>query len=246
MAVAVKQKRVRRKDPNGARIFAVGDIHGCYDALLQIITKIENYERAENDTVVFLGDYVDKGPDSKKVLDFLMHYQAEDPEHVKVLMGNHDFHFATFGKNWIKKNWGRITLESYIDKNTTKYYMGKSFQNYDAKKIAEHRAFIKSMPYYWETKHFLFVHAGIDPEKEMWEQSPKTMLFIREKFLKGEIDSGHKYIVHGHHKLEDGKVRFGKNRINVDTACYATGVLSCVVLDAEKGEPIEVLQTKVK
>ncbi len=248
MAVPMTKKTTRRYDPAGGRIFAVGDIHGEYDKLVEMVGLIESYERASNDKVIFLGDYVDKGPDSCKVVDFLINYQKEDPENVIILMGNHDYHFATFSKKWATKDFSKPTIESYRRTNWNKRSLVEEYwYPIDTLKIKEHRAFLKGLPQSYKTdkSNFFFCHAGIDPDKETWEQDPKTLMFIREKFTKAaEIDSGYKYIVHGHHKLENGKVDIRHNRINVDTACFATGVLSCVVLDDNTGEVVEVLQTK--
>ena len=145
MAVEVNKKVERRIDPDSTRVFAVGDIHGKFESLVDIVGKIESYERAANDFVVFLGDYVDKGPDSKKVLDFLINYQKDDPEHVKLLMGNHDHHFVEFSKKYPTKEWAQPTIKSYIldDKKTTYGINRKEFFKLDSLKIKEHRKFLK-------------------------------------------------------------------------------------------------------
>lgn len=243
MAVPVTQKTLRRVDPNGGRLFVIGDIHGRLDKLKEMFDLIEQHPRASNDKVILLGDYSAKGPDTKGVLDFLLEQKSIDSDSVVTLMGNHDYHFATFSEDWFKSDVGKTVLKSYVDTPKTKRYESLTWVPYDNNKIRLHRKFIKSMPSMLVTKKFVFTHAGIDPTKEVWEQKPKTVMFIRDKFLNSEIDCGYT-VVHGHTPTPNNKIQVTKNRINLDTSCYKTGILSCVVLDDNSGDIKEYIQTK--
>jgi serine/threonine protein phosphatase 1 len=202
-------------------IYAVGDIHGEL-AMLQAMLGLIEHDAAtcEGDhEIVFLGDYIDRGPDSKGVVALLKDGPLPFP--ATCLMGNHED--MCLGDNlplWLG-NGGRKTLESYggqIDPG--------------------HAEWMAARPISHRIGQWLFVHAGIDPDKSLADQDRETMLWIRGRFQihRGDYESG-TVIVHGHTPNLDGP-EIMANRINVDTgACYG-GALSCAVLSAASLERI--------
>lgn len=198
-------------------IFAIGDSHGCVDELRALLGKIDP---KPGDTVVFLGDYIDRGPDSKGVIDVVRGYQ---PEGVRVvaLKGNHEdmMERALLDKNlleWWYRNGGEATVQSY----------GGSIPE-DA------RAWCRALPLTYRADGHFFCHAGVHPNATLDEQDEESLLWIRSKFLLSRKDFGAR-IVHGH--TPSDKVEVEPNRINVDTGCVYGGHLTAVVLG--KGEPV--------
>lgn len=196
------------------RLLAVGDIHGCLERLEALLEKVEP---TENDAVVFLGDYINRGPDSKGVIDFLLDFKTRVPS--VFLLGNHEKMFLDYISNDSPSflfNGGDKTLENY---NCP-----------DLRHIPqEHLAFFSELYPYYETDNFIFVHAGLRPGILLRDQDINDLVWIRDEFLYSEYDWG-KTIVYGHTKNRMPILL--KNRIGLDTGCvYSTedgyGRLSC-------------------
>src|SRR5699024_10115529 len=158
------------------RILAISDIHGELELFTQLLKKV-NYKPKE-DELILLGDYIDRGPDSAGVLEKVRELKAQG---ALVLRGNHDQMMldAYQGKEkawdrWIR-NGGQATLESY-DPETD----GDSLP--DTEDFKRHIKLIESLPYYYETDDYIFVHAGIQPGKTAQETDPHELIWIREKF----------------------------------------------------------------
>jgi serine/threonine protein phosphatase 1 len=186
---------------------------------------------------VFLGDYIDRGPDSKGVLDRLISYRISRP--AVCLMGNHEAFLCEFLKNPdVLSDWGRYggldTLLSYglapTMKNQGQEYR-KLASDLDRLLPSSHREFLSSLKKYFICGDFFFVHAGVRPGISLTEQSEDDLLWIREDFLLCE-DEFDKVIVHGHTPVLEPDVR--PNRINIDTGAYATGRLTCLVLESDQ------------
>lgn len=197
-------------------IYAIGDSHGCAVELVELLGKIAP---RRGDTVVFLGDYIDRGPDSKGVVDIVRSYA---PSGVKVvtLKGNHEDMMLQVSRNrslsdWWLRNGGNTTLASY----------GGTIP-------ADVLEWADKLPLKYAEGGYLFVHAGVDPDHPLDEQDEEALLWIRAKFLRSNKDYGVR-IVHGHTPNDDPEVE--PNRINVDTACCYGNKLTCAVLT--KGEP---------
>jgi serine/threonine protein phosphatase 1 len=172
--------------------------------------------------IVMLGDYIDRGPDSAGVLNTVIRKRAVMGRNRFIaLMGNHEDMAINNDYGWMM-NGGRETLASYIDGEMT----------------LEHREFIKTLPKYYETKNHIFVHAGIDDEVSMDQQTDINLLWRRYPALHGPIID--KTLVHGHTPVR--KVEYGKNRINIDTACVFGGNLTVAKFDVEKTEPVDFFQ----
>lgn len=217
------------------RTFAISDIHGEYDKFTRLLEKIA-YDSTK-DELVLLGDYVDRGPDSKRVLEKVMQLQEEG---AIVLRGNHEelMISSTEGDEAATKVWltygGVETLASYGIEAATDHVIFPT-----APVFKKHLDFIQTLAYYYETEEFIFVHAGVDPELPLAETPPSVLAWIRGKFH--DHYNGEKTVVFGHtptprlHKEENPNVYFGDNNIiGIDGgACYG-GQLNC--LEVQSGE----------
>ena len=196
--------------PNG-RLFAVGDIHGCLNELEELLDQVSP---TPDDQVVFLGDYVDRGPDSAGVILFLMAFRKEHPQTV-LLRGNHEQMFLDYLAGSDPANFlfngGTKTLSSY--------------QTRELWPIPdEHKRFVEELDYYYETEDFIFVHAGLRPEVPLAEQTPEDMLWIRREFISSDYDWG-KTVVYGHTPLQEPHQE--GRRIGLDTGCVYGRTLTC-------------------
>ena len=230
--------------PDGEVIYAIGDIHGRDDLLAGLHATIAEELSAETPqarqaTIVYLGDYVDRGRDSRAVIDRLLDSPVPGAKSV-FLKGNHEDAMLRFlagqesSESWLTIG-GGATVRSY----------GVSLKSADgaavphaairaqlAEAIPErHLTFLKSLTLTHEAGDYLFVHAGIRPGLPFEDQSPRDLLWIRSEFLTSKRNHG-KIVVHGH--SSGGNTVVKRNRICVDTAAYATDCLSCVVLEGQK------------
>ncbi|MCE6074187.1 metallophosphoesterase family protein [Agrobacterium vitis] len=221
-------------DPKAfSAIYAVGDVHGCYAELLEAECRILNDASAIDGPklIVMLGDYVDRGPSSRRVIDHLMAPLAPGFERVS-LCGNHDDVFCHFlddpsaGRRWLDFG-AAATLYSYgIDIEHALHQAGsfKGLSTELARAIPEsHYAWLKSLPVMLKVGQFLFVHAGLKPGIALESQADEDLMWIREPFL-GRGPELPYTVVHGHTPTDT--VTFGKNRIGIDTGAYASGRLA--------------------
>jgi serine/threonine protein phosphatase 1 len=225
--------------PEGFRVYAVGDVHGRLDLLRKLWAMIET-DAANTDlrkVVVFVGDYVDRGHDSKGVIDFLLEAKLDGGD-IVCLRGNHDqavLDFvadADFYRSW-KPFGAPETLLSYgvmPPKFDDEAEFESARNEFVSKCPPEHFNFLESLPYCYELGGYFFVHAGVRPGIPLKEQDPQDMLWIRDEFLFSR--SGfEKVIVYGHTPVEQAGLR--GNRIGIDTGAYATGRLSAAVLEGQ-------------
>jgi serine/threonine protein phosphatase 1 len=224
--------------PSDLRIYAVGDIHGRLDLLDALLVRIRA-DIALHPTVrpvyVFLGDYVDRGPSSRETIDRLIEH-GETSESV-FLKGNHEqIALKCLSDRGLFDQWLRLggleTLMSY----------GLPLEALNAKQTVElqsafhsalpqkHFRFFRDLQNSFACGDFFFVHAGVKPTIELSLQSVSDLLWIRDEFLSSSCDFG-KIIVHGHTPVSE--VQVGPNRINIDTGAFATGRLTCLVLENE-------------
>jgi len=228
--------------PDGERIYAIGDIHGRLDLLQMLVEAIEGEQRSQptlRPTVVFLGDYVDRGPHSFGVIDWLLGRPLPDFDRVH-LRGNHEDWFESFrsdtsvGPSWFYCG-GVETLASYGvraeqgEANPARLIGLQA--DLAAALPASHRAFLRDLEAYRAIGGYLFVHAGVRPGVPLAEQSLDDLLWIRDTFLHSSVDHGH-IVVHGHTIVNEAQIC--PNRIGIDTGAFATNVLTCLVLEAER------------
>jgi serine/threonine protein phosphatase 1 len=226
--------------PEGVRVYAVGDIHGRLDLLRQLHRSIEEDAQGHlpaRNIAVYLGDYIDRGPDSRGVVEFLIAEPLPVFE-CHHLCGNHDAWLLKFldgidsGVDWMF-NGGDVTLESY-GVELGAFGLGGDLENTRRELAARlpdhHAAFFRGLALSHVVGDYLFVHAGIRPGVPIDAQDPDDLMWIREEFLGSVADHG-KIVVHGH--TPDHQVQVKENRIGIDTAAYATGRLTCLVLEGD-------------
>ena len=237
---SMSRKRPRPQVPDGTRIYAIGDIHGRVDILDDMFKRIDT-NIASNPTPqsieVFLGDYIDRGPASREVLDRLI---ARKHTHRTVfLKGNHETYISNFVANpSILKEWqhlgGLETLMSYGISPSINAGTAAQLQLAAAFDLAlpeSHRRFLGDLKLSYTCGDFFFVHAGVRPGIPLEKQREKDLLWIRHEFLLCE-DNFSKVVVHGHTPVPQLDIR--PNRINIDTGAYATGNLTCLMLEGDQ------------
>lgn len=214
-------------------IYAIGDIHGCLKALKELVAQLP---LKAGDEVVFLGDYIDRGPDSKGVLDYLL--QNKQPGW-HFLRGNHEQMLLEWlgtpnplaAANWLL-NGGHQTLQSYVPKEKLDEVRGEGAHILLQSYIPHtHVEFLNALPYTYETRDFYFCHAGINLDKPLGAQEPDDLLWIRRKFIQDPRPTP-KLVVHGHTPVES--VDLTRDRINLDTGCVYGNFLTALALPDKK------------
>ena len=224
-------------------IFAIGDIHGCLKQLTSLLDKIFNHFNfnKKNDLLVYLGDYIDRGPNSKDVINHILKLQKEKVNSI-FLMGNHEQIMIDFVFNKINNlrywlNLGtdqtfksyKIEIAEFIKDGFEDDKMDK-LRNVLLNKLSnEHIHFLKNLKLSHSMGKYLFVHAGINPEKALKDQVKKDFLWSRSDQFFDKNFKFEQIIVHGH-TPEKEVINF-PYRINIDTGCFFSGKLSCVHLN---------------
>jgi len=213
-------------------IVAIGDIHGCFDKLQALLEARKRAFSGALTQLVLVGDYIDRGPRSRDVIEYLIHAQSNRAERIVCLRGNHEdmlIRAADRGRSdrdlmtwW--GNGGEQTLESYG-------------VNDPSDLPAEHLDWMRSLPLQTRDQHRLFVHAGIRPGVALSFQSAEDLLWIREPFLSSEEDHG-VLVVHGHTPTRSREPDLRTNRLNIDTGAGFGGPLTAAVFSDEIVAPL--------
>lgn len=233
-------RRDRSGGPKGQRAYAVGDIHGRLDLLDELLGQIAGdnlARRRARTTIVFLGDLIDRGPQSAGVIERLRTYRPAFAQTV-FLMGNHEEVLLRIlaGEtdvlpNWLKFGGAECALSYGIDPVDLQCRDRASALKILRRAIPkEHVSFLSSFVDTASFGRYLFVHAGIRPGVELDEQLPQDLRWIRFPFLDDESDHG-SIVVHGHTISRQIDVR--DNRIGLDTGAYTTGVLSAIGIEGD-------------
>ncbi len=225
--------------PDNSRIYAVGDIHGRADLLRRLHDLIRADAAPFHDhrkAIVYLGDYIDRGPSSPEVLDTLVTSSLPGFETV-YLKGNHEdlalrfLDDAQIGLNWVMIG-GDATLMSYGAADGLRLRGSVDFETIQKKfqeKLPQgHLEFLQKLGSFHVEGDYMFVHAGVRPGRPIKDQDEMDMLWIRDDFLQSTADHG-RVVVHGHNITHEPDVR--PNRIGIDTGAFATGRLTCLVLE---------------
>ena len=232
----------------GQTVYAVGDIHGRADLLLKLITKIEAdisaLPEGQKASLIFLGDYIDRGFHSREVIEALLSLNLPNVDTV-YLAGNHEdmlLHFLDDPANgglWLGVG-GLAALASYgvyVAEDSDVDALVQASNELKDKMPASHLEFLQNLEEHHQIGDYYFVHAGLRPDVPLAVQRREDKLGIRREFTKSDFDFGCK-VVHGHTGVRKPEVR--PNRIAVDTGAFATGILTAAVL---QGDDISFIST---
>lgn len=234
--------------PEGERYYVVGDIHGRLDLYSALVDAIENDIAAQDPVdvrIILLGDLVDRGADSAGVIRLSRKWQKT--RNIRILAGNHEEMFLqSFDDQDVLRHFlkhgGRETLLSYG-------IPSKQFNALSVEELHEKlpdivpqkdRDYLAAFEEMIIAGDYVFVHAGIDPERPLDKQKRRDMLWIRDRFLKHEGPLP-KVVVHGHTIFDDIQDR--GSRIGVDTGAFRTGVLTALVLEGDSKRAIKAVET---
>jgi len=245
-----ERNRQRPRLEEGTRVYAVGDVHGRMDLLEGVLSHIDadRTAAAPNRVVeIFIGDYVDRGPSSRAVLDRLA--KRVQTHGTVLLRGNHEDLLLQFlSEPTMLAEWQRLgglqTLLSYGLKPPINAWTAQQIELAAEFRRAlpdAHKALLRNMPSSFTCGDFLFVHAGLRPGVPIAEQSEQDLLWIRDDFLLSKADFG-KFVVHGHTPVVEPDLR--SNRINIDTGAYATGRLTCIRIEHDQLSATSVTPAK--
>ena len=235
--------------PEGVRVYVVGDIHGRLDLLMALHGDIQEdgKDDADRKVIVYVGDYVDRGDDSKKVIDELLQHPLPEFESF-YLKGNHEDALLRFLENPdVARDWfsfgGAATVYSYGVPIPAGIRTDEQLQTIQtAFRIAlpeAHLRFLSDLQLCYEIGDYFCVHAGIKPGQALDRQQPEDMMWIRDEFLDSDKLHG-KVIVHGHSITDVPDVQ--ENRIGIDTGAYYSNRLTCLVLE---GNTRRFLETSI-
>jgi serine/threonine protein phosphatase 1 len=213
--------------------YAIGDIHGCLDKLRDLVNRCRQDAGTQPAKFVFLGDYIDRGADSRGVVEFLIDLQSQQPSQTICLAGNHEelalaaLH-AGQHEIWLRNGAGE-TLRSY----------GVSSA---AELPSDHIEWLQCLHDLHDDGRRLFVHAGINPLRPLDQQHAHDLHWIREPFLSDERDHG-RLIVHGHTPQQTGVPDQRRNRLNLDTAAVFGRPLTAAAFNDQTTAPLRFLQS---
>jgi serine/threonine protein phosphatase 1 len=217
--------------------FAIGDVHGCFDKLQALLLTCDRARAGRKARYVLIGDYIDRGPNTREVIDLLMHRQLNEGGRFVCLRGNHEqmlIDAAADGRSdrelmiwWI--NGGEQTLDSY--------------RVHDPASLpAPHLEWIKTLPLRFADEERLYVHAGIRPGVAIADQSEDDLLWIREPFLSSH-GGGTSFIVHGHTPTYSGLPDLRSHRLNLDTGACFGGELTAAAFTDQTARPVLFLNS---
>jgi serine/threonine protein phosphatase 1 len=212
--------------------YAVGDIHGALHKLENLIARCERHADGRPTTFVFVGDYIDRGPQSRGVIQTLIELEQKMPGHVVALMGNHEAMLLSIidgndpVEDWLPQG-GAQTLRSYGVTDVGQL-------------PREHVDWLRALRLSYDDGRRFFVHAGIDPDLALDAQREHDLLWIREPFLSDERDHG-RLIVHGHTPVDDGIPELRPNRLDLDTGAGYGGPVTAAVFTDDATAPLTFL-----
>lgn len=237
--------------PDDTVVWAVGDIHGCLDLLKALVDGIvadAASSDASRKVVIFLGDYIDRGPDSRGVLRYLIDLPKDAGIEWRFLKGNHEEAMLkfladpSFGPNWCEYG-GDAALASYRLRPPEMKHRVEAWARVSAdlnhKVTTEEREFLETLEYSISIGDYFFAHAGARPGIALDRQSERDLMWIRGSFLDDET-SFEKVVVHGHTPTK--WVHYDQRRLGVDTKAYASGILTAIRLEEKS---VSLLQTRV-
>ncbi len=233
-------------------VYVVGDIHGCHKELIHLQNNIEKdaKKRSGAKLLIYLGDYVDRGPAVKDCIQSLIDFRPHDFS-IIYLLGNHEQMLLDFlaekksslyiwlGNGGLEtlKSYGN-KMDSYIDEAMELQYDERIRDNFLRLLPSSHKDFFHQLQLSYEWGNYFFVHAGIDPDIPLHKQKKDTLLWTRDpKFLNSKKQF-EKIIVHGH--TPGNSIIRKNNRICLDTGVFFSGKLSCIKMEADCNKVVGV------
>jgi serine/threonine protein phosphatase 1 len=215
--------------------YCIGDVHGCHSLLRELLGLIRDDANGQAHRLVFLGDLIDRGVDSAGVVRTVRDIQADRPEEVVCLKGNHEEMLlqvidGTAAASWWTANGGDATLKAYGVRRASRL-------------PSDVVAWMRALPTSYEDPLRVFVHAGLQPGIALDRQDDDTKLWMREPFLSSEYDFG-KHVVHGHTPVPSGQPDHRSWRTNLDTGAVYGGPLTAAVFTDEQAGPVDIIQVK--
>jgi len=203
-------------------LYVIGDVHGCLAPLKRLLEHLE--PDLHQDRLLFVGDYIDRGPDSRGVVDYILDLKARYPaENIICLKGNHEVMFLDFlaGKDrpLFLFNGGLVTLQNY---------WGQDWEEQDSLALPpDHARFYRELQAYYETDDFIFVHGGLKPGVALEEQEEEDLYWIRGEFIASTEDFGRR-VIFGHTPFKQPLIL--PNKIGIDTGLVYGNFLTCLKL----------------
>jgi serine/threonine protein phosphatase 1 len=240
------RRRRMRAETWPAAVYAIGDVHGCHEALaaLERVIVTDGASRPGEKWIVMLGDYIDRGPQASGVISHLI--APAPPGFRRVcLLGNHEQMMLDFLDDpalhayWVEEG-GLETLASYGVATRPARTADDLRAEFVRLLPIEHRRFIASLPIMLALPGWLFVHAGLRPGVPIDRQSEEDLIWIREPFLSGRSPRGYR-VVHGHTPADEPEIL--PHRIGIDTHCFASGRLTGLRVTAEGETVLFTVQT---
>ena len=201
------------------KIFVVGDIHGCFEKLIALMDKLPLNDN--QDQLIFIGDYIDRGSSSFDVVKYLIELKKLKPDTV-FIKGNHEDMLQNYldgsDRFTYQLNGGQQTLDEYLNRSDKK----------DAFPIPpEHLEFFNSLQLYYQTDDYIFVHAGLREKVPLESQAKMDLLWIRDEFIHSDFNFG-KRVIFGHSPFKEPLLQ--ANKIGIDTGAVYGNLLTCVQL----------------
>jgi len=227
---------------DGGLIYAVGDVHGCYDQLRNLLEKIAADARERSGgrpvSLIFCGDYIDRGPASREVVDALWWLTCHGPFDLHCLKGNHEQGLLDYLDNpaavadWMEfggletlRSYGVAAPEVYADPDEHCRARDDLLESMPA----AHLKFFESLELMVGIGDYVFVHAGVRPGVPLEKQAVRDLLWIRQEWIENERPA-ERIVIHGHSWI-DREPDVCPHRIGIDTGAYETGVLSAVRIE---------------
>src|SRR5579884_4278268 len=209
--------------------YGIGDIHGQHQKLRRLLQRCQRdaaWRGAEKRVLVFLGDYVDRGPASRQVVELLINLQRDNGPEVICLKGNHEQILVAAAKDALSKY--NVTLNEWLERGGGAATLKSYGVAHPAELPADHLDWMESLPLSHDDGQRFFCHAGINPALGCEGSGEDDLLLIREPFLSASQDFG-RLIVHGHTPTPSRNPEVRRNRVNLDTAAGYGGPITAAV-----------------
>ena len=220
---------------------AIGDVHGQIGKLELLLGHCERRCAGHATRLVFIGDYVDRGPDSRAVVELLRDLQRSRPGEVICLRGNHEAVVLAAASNQLHTLPGDVDMDLWLGALGRRAADARELRDSHASQLpADHWQWMASLPLSHDDGLRYFAHAGVDPERPLAEQVEDDLLWIREPFLSHEGSFG-RLVVHGHTPLKARVPDLRANRLNIDTGAGYGGPITAAIFDDRQRDPLAYL-----